>query len=60
MANIDETSWREDRQKAWLWATVTGSFTVFTIAKNRSGEVARALLGSEDDQVVGSDRFSAV
>jgi transposase len=59
VTNIDETSWREDRRKVWLWATVTSLFTVFTIAKNRSGEVARALLGSRDDQVVGSDRFSA-
>jgi transposase len=59
LANIDETSWRENRRKVWLWAVVTPLFTVFTIAKNRSGEVARALLGSRDDQVVGSDRFSA-
>jgi transposase len=57
--NIDETSWRERLRKAWLWVTVTPLVTVFTIAKDRSGAVARALLGSEDDQVVGSDRFSA-
>jgi transposase len=59
VVNIDETSWRQSRRKAWLWATVTRLFTVFTIAKHRSGEVAQALLGSQDDQVVGSDRFSA-
>jgi transposase len=59
VTNIDETSWRENRRKAWLWATVTPRFTVFTIAKNRSGEVAKALLGSRDNQVVGSDRYSA-
>lgn len=59
VTNIDETSWRERLRKAWLWAVVTPLFTVFTIAKNRSGEVAQALLGSEDGQVVGSDRFSA-
>ena len=57
--NIDETTWRENRRKAWLWATVSGFCTVFTIAKSRSREVATALLGSKDDQVVGSDRFSA-
>jgi transposase len=57
--NIDETSWRESRRKVWLWATVTHLFTVFTIAKNRSGAIAKALLGTKDDQVVGSDRFSA-
>jgi len=58
-ANIDETSWRENRMKAWLWVTVTRLATVFTIAGHRSGEVAKALLGSEPEQVVGSDRFSA-
>jgi Transposase IS66 family len=58
-SNIDETSWRENRRKAWLWATVTSLYTVFTIVKNRSGEIAAALLGSEDGQIVGSDRFSA-
>src|SRR6185437_4292689 len=59
MVNIDETSWRENRRKVWLWTTVTRCFTVFTIALHRSGEVAKALLGTQDDQVVGSDRFSA-
>ncbi len=56
--NIDETSWRQRLKKVWLWATVSPLFTVFTIARNRSGEVAKALLGSQDGQVVGSDRFS--
>jgi transposase len=59
VVNIDETGWREDRRKAWLWVTVTAMVTVFTIAARRSGEVARALLGDKEDQVVGSDRFSA-
>jgi len=59
VVNIDETSWRENRHKAWLWATVTGLCTVFTIAKSRGGEIAMALLGSKDNQVIGSDRFSA-
>jgi transposase len=59
VTNIDETSWRERLKKVWLWATVTPLFTVFTIAKSRGGDVARALLGGEAGQVVGSDRFSA-
>ena len=33
--------------------------TVFTIARGRGGDVAKALLGSKGDQVVTSDRFSA-
>jgi transposase len=59
VVNIDETSWRENRLKCWLRATVTSLCTVFTIAKSRNSEIAAALLGSKDDQVVGSDRFSA-
>ncbi len=52
MVNIDETSWRENRRKVGLWAMVPHGFSV---AKNRSGKIAKALLGSKDDQVVGSD-----
>jgi transposase len=55
--NIDETGWREDRRKAWLWVTVTAMATVFTIARHRSAAVARRLLGDKEDQVVSSDRF---
>jgi transposase len=57
--NIDETSWRQDRKKAWLWVAVTPLATVFTIARGRGADVARALLGSRDDQVATSDRFSS-
>jgi transposase len=58
VVNVDETSWRQSRRKVWLWATVTKLATVFTIAANRSREVVTALLGSQDNQVVGSDRYS--
>jgi transposase len=57
--HIDETSWRENRRKVWLWVTGTKMVTVFTIAAHRSGDVAKALLGSKPDQVVTSDRYSA-
>jgi transposase len=58
VVNVDETSWRQNRSKVWLWVTVTKLATVFTIAAHRSREVASALLGSREDQVVGSDRYS--
>ena len=48
----DETGWREDRHKAWLWVAVTALFTVFTIARNRSARMARSVLGTQD----GSNR----
>src|SRR6516164_2588034 len=59
VVNIDETGWREDRRKAWLWVTVTAMATVFTIARDRSAAVARRLLGDKEDQVVSSDRFKS-
>jgi transposase len=59
VVNIDETGWRQDRRKAWLWVTVTAMATVFTIAARRTAKVARELLGDREEQVVGSDRFSA-
>lgn len=55
--NIDETSWREDGQKAWLWVVVTSLVTVFTIARSRAAEVAQALLGRAFGRVATCDRF---
>jgi transposase len=59
VVNVDETSWRQERAKAWLWATVTAMTTVFTIARNRSAAVAKAVLGTQDGPIAVTDRFSA-
>src|SRR5262245_40748205 len=58
-ANVDETSWREAMQKAWLWVVVTPLVTAFHIAATRCGKVAGRLLGSAYRQVVTSDRWKA-
>src|SRR5438270_5022599 len=58
-ANVDETSWREAMQKAWLWVVVTPLVTVFHIAATRCGKAAGRLLGSAYRQVVTSDRWKA-
>jgi transposase len=59
VVHADETSWREDRHKAWLWAAVTAMFTVFTIARNRSAQVAQAVLGTQDGSIAVTDRWSS-
>src|SRR5262245_45870616 len=46
VVHIDETSWREDRAKAWLWVALTPLVTVFTIAASRCGGVARQIFGA--------------
>ena len=57
--NMDETSWREENQKAWLWVMATACVTVFHIARRRNGAVARFLLGPGFHWVLTSDRYSA-
>lgn len=59
--NIDETGWyqHDQEKKKWLWIVVTQLVTVFKIAKNRSGETAKELLGEDSKGIVGSDRYSA-
>jgi transposase len=58
-AHIDETSWWQGRDKAWLWVAVTRMVTVFTIATSRGSEVARGMLGTAARKVVISDRFKS-
>jgi transposase len=57
--NMDETSWREANQKAWLWVAATPLVTVFLIRLSRGGKVAREMLGETFQGIVGSDRWSA-
>ena len=54
--HIDETGWREARQKAWLWTVATDLVTVFAIRSRRDSEVARELLGDHTTAIVGCDR----
>src|SRR5512147_2810457 len=58
-AHIDETSWRQGRDKAWLWVVVTRLVTVFAIASGRGADVAKNLLGAGRRKVVISDRLKS-
>lgn len=55
--HIDETSWTEADEKAWLWVGRTEDLTAFTIADNRGAGVARSILGADRTKAVISDRF---
>jgi transposase len=59
VVNMDETGWRREQRRAWLWTAVTAELTVFHIDRSRGGAAIKALLGSEFTGVVGSDRWSA-
>src|SRR5919202_2385325 len=59
VVNMDETGWRQEQRRAWLWTAVTAELTVFRIDRNRGGAAIEALLRAEFAGVVGSDRWSA-
>lgn len=59
VAQLDETSWRQGRRRAWLWTMVTATLTVFHIDRSRASSVVRALLGPDWHGIVGSDRYAA-
>jgi transposase len=58
VAGADETSWRERRQKAWLWVLTTPLVAVFLIHAKRGAVGMHALLGKFHG-ILGSDRWSA-
>ena len=55
---VDETSWREGTQPAWLWVAVSPQASCFRIDRSHGQGVLRELIGAEYDGVVHSDRAS--
>ena len=58
-AYLDETGWREGRQRAWLWTAATACVTVFVVRLSRSAKGAQELLGERFWADLGTDRWSA-
>lgn len=58
-ANVDETSWRQQQGRAWLWIVVTQWVSVFCIRVSRGAKVLRELVGAEYGGVLTSDRAKA-
>jgi transposase len=57
--NVDETGWRTNGDKRFLWAFVAARFVVYTVAATRGSQVLRDLLGKVFGGILCSDRFSA-
>ena len=58
-AYADETSWRLDKARAWLWVAVTSLVTVFLVRPSRGAKVAKELLGHQFTGLLSSDRYSS-
>jgi transposase len=59
--NVDETPWRQGKQKAWLWTGVTPTITCFRIDPSRSRAALEQLVPSTGEgasRTITSDRFS--
>lgn len=59
VVNADETGWRRDGQKRYLWAFVAALYVYYTIAATRGSEVLMRVLGAVFEGILCSDRFSA-
>ncbi|GEM_PF-2931621 len=58
-ANLDETGWREQSRRAWLWVCATPQVVVFLVLATRGAQGAKTLLGEAFPGITGSDRWSA-
>lgn len=59
VVNADETGWRNNGVKRFLWVFVASRFVVFTVAATRGSEVLARVLGPVFQGILCSDRFSA-
>ena len=57
--NVDETGWRTNGDKRYLWAFVAAHYVVYTVAATRGSKVLVQLLGKVFGGILCSDRFSA-
>ena len=57
--NIDETTWRESKKRVYLWAAVTPLVALFRIAKGRTAQVAKQILGEQYACVATCDRLKS-
>jgi transposase len=55
--NVDETGWRTNGDKRWIWALVASQFVFYTVAVHRSTEVLVTLLGEIFRGILCSDRL---
>jgi transposase len=56
--NVDETGWRTNGDKRYLWAFVAASFAYYTVAKTRGSALLIQILGAVFHGILCSDRFS--
>ena len=56
--HVDETGWRLDGQKSWVWALVNNRLAYYHVDRSRARKVLKGLLGPNFDGTLISDFFS--
>ena len=56
--HVDETGWRLDGKKSWVWALVNKRLAYYHVDRSRARKVLKGLLGSNFDGTLISDFFS--
>jgi len=59
IVHVDETGWKEENKRAWLWVAVTSLVIVFKIALSRGTAVAKELLGEDFSNCIVSDQLGS-
>ena len=55
--NVDETGWRSNGEKRWMWALVAQPFVFYVVSATRGAEVLVALLGAVFRGILCCDRW---
>jgi len=56
---VDESGWKDNGDRYWIWVFCTGLVSFFVIAKSRATKVLRDILGEVYGGTIISDFFSA-
>jgi transposase len=57
--NVDETGWKENGQRQWVWLFCTAFIACFTIRASRGCQVLKDVLGEVFQGAITSDFYSA-
>lgn len=55
--NVDETGWRTNGDKRWIWGLVAQQFVFYVVASTRGAEVLVSLLGTVFRGILCNDRW---
>jgi transposase len=55
--NVDETGWRTNGAKRWIWALIAHQFVFYVVASTRGAEVLVSLLGAVFRGILCNDRW---